>query len=370
MKNALELTILTAWAACTTFVWAQQESNTAQGGEFLEGGDVSTTAEDVEPEAPIWADALASMRSELQTIKREFLDLKSGIRTLEEQNTELRERMQEAAPSEPASALRDVSDQADTTTAEDGQPVGPSQADALASMQSEFRTIKEEFLNLAFGFRDLDDRNTELTARVQEVAPIGLSPEVRDLIARVEGLETTLAANEEDQGAYANERLDDLSARLDALEAGDDEGAARDTEFIDLSARMEALERRFDSLELTVTALSTAPAPMPVDPDSGSGLNIERRPADKAPFVALRNVDGGLVSVLKRNLSSSDYTLPSSALCASAGTWFDATHTLTDYRAFFTSDGAAVRVCKHTRSGWRDLPASNSERAHIIREVN
>lgn len=244
----------------------------------------------------------------------------------------------------------------------------PDQFDTLVQLQIEFQAMKSEFLNLVFDIQTLETRNAELTARVQEVAPIGLPPELRDVINRVEELDAALAAR---QGTEDAGRLDDILARLAALEVGG--SAVGEPGLAALTYRLDDLESHFDNLERSVAKLiERARDPEPITaPEPVTDLELEPvMPDDVALYMAEMNDDGALISVVKRNLSPADYALPASADCVVAGNWFDETHTPTDYRAFFTLNGDTVWVCKQTASGWRELVASNNERAHIVTEMN
>lgn len=300
MANAFGLIIVTVWVACATPVWAQD--------------DIDTT--DSPKNAPLTDGDNQARQTDTQITK----DLKPAHLT------------SSVPPTDPAVQTNDD----------------------LAVLQSEFQAMKRQFLDLSFGIRDLEAHNGELMARVQKVAPIGISPELRDVTSRIEVLETALT----------DDRLDDIVARLSALEANNSGDAAGST---DLTTRIYALENRIKSIELTLSNLTpepTEPTPLSGDPNPEATSLV-----GDARFLAEMNDSGGIVSVLKRNLSPTDYALPASGQCSDAGAWFDETHALTDYRAFFTWDGDTVRVCKQTVSGWRDLVASNNERAHIITEV-
>jgi hypothetical protein len=242
------------------------------------------------------------------------------------------------------------------------------QSDALVELQVEFQEMKRHFIDLAFGFQILETRNAELTARVQEEVPIGLPPELRDVISRVELLEAALAVS---QGTEDAGRLDDILARLAALEVGG--SAVGEPGLAALTYRLDDLESHFDNLERSVATLTErASDPEQIAaPEPITDLELEPvMPDNAAPYMAEMNDDGTLISVVKRNLSPADYALPASAGCVVVGAWFDETHSLTDYRAFFTLNGDTIRVCKQTAGGWRELVASNNERAHIVTEMN
>lgn len=291
----------------------------------------------------------------------------------------------------PATAPTPTFDQVDPPdVSQSTAPTGSSLDERLVQAEADLVEMKKTFIDNQFTMQDLRTENAALRSLMLEIQSSASTRALNNLNADVEALRAELAALQTDGGIDG----EDLAARLVSLEAAfaalpqGGNGSSLDA---DVAARLDGLEQivanlprggsgsnvdlgpllqRLAEAEAQIAALQAD--------DAGLGENGGSRveappipPIGNAPFEAETGSSGRLTVYFKSQITNTLATvLPTRDNCGSAGTWFDETYAVSDYRAFFVREDNVVLVCSRSRVGWRVLRGNNTTRAHYVKEAS